>query len=374
MKFKSCAFFIFFSFIVNFVLADEILPYTDSKIIYEGRVDINENDGLGLYWPGTSIKAKFIGTEIWAEMQDFSTQNANYYYVLIDGQIKQKIKVEGSSKQYYLLAYALNNQEHTVELIKLNHMHEGYQRSFSKFHNLKIVGVGEFLSISQSKVRKIEFYGNSITAGLSAEWPVNNTDNTDGQYENNYITYAARTARYFNAQYSCIAKSGIGLMVSTTLTNMPLMYDKINPLDNSRLWDFNQYQPDIVVVNLLQNDASIISNPSGNQTAFNWAFPGGAPTDQDIVNAYKAFISQLRSKYPNANIICTLGSMSAVNPSQNGRWKNYITTAATELNDNKVYVNFYAYRGVAGHPKANDNEQMAQNLICFIKCNNLFNP
>ncbi len=49
MKFKSCAFFIFFSFIVNFVLADEILPYTDSKIIYEGRVDINENDGLGLY-------------------------------------------------------------------------------------------------------------------------------------------------------------------------------------------------------------------------------------------------------------------------------------------------------------------------------------
>lgn len=353
--------------------ADEILPYTDSKILYEGRVDITESDGLGLYWPGTSVKAKFTGAEIWAEMQDFSPNNVNYYYVLIDGQIKQKIMIEGQTKQYYLLASGLDNQEHTMELVKLNHMHEGYQRSYSKFHNLKIVGVGAFLAVAQTKTLKIEFYGNSITAGLSNEWSVANTDNTSGEYENNYITYAARTARYFNAQYSCIAKSGIGLMASTTLTNMPLMYDKINPLETGRLWDFSRYQPDIVVVNLLQNDASIISNPSSYQTSYNWAFPDGAPTDEYIVNAYKTFITTLRGRYPNANIICMLGNMSAVNPSQNNRWKNYISTAVDQLNDNKVYVNFFAYRGMSGHPKANDNEQMAQSLICLIKCKNLFN-
>ncbi len=373
MKIDKILFLLFFLMFIKSGFADEILPYTDSKILYEGRVDITEGDGLGLYWPGTSVKAKFTGTEIWAEMQDFSSENVNYYYVLIDGQIKQKIKIEGQTKQYYLLASGLDNQEHTVEMVKLNHMHEGYKRSYSKFHNLKIVGTGAFLPISKTKTLKMEFYGNSITAGLSSEWSVPNADNTGGEYENNYITYAARTARYFNAQYSCIAKSGIGLMASTTLTNMPLMYDKINPLETNRLWDFNRYQPNIVVVNLLQNDASIINNPSGYQTSYNWAFPNGAPTDEDIVNAYKTFITGLRSKYPNANIICTLGNMSAVAVSQNGRWKNYITAAINQLNDNKVYVNFFAYRGMSGHPKANDNEQMAQNLICFIKCKNLFN-
>lgn len=373
MKIKKMFFLVFLLVLTKYGFAQEIMSYTDSKIIYEGRVDVTETDGLGLYWPGTSIKAKFSGTEIWAEMADFSTANVNYYNVLIDGVVTQKIKIDGPTKQYYLLGSGLDNQVHTVELVKLNHMHEGYKRSYSKFFNLKIVGVGAFLPVAQTKSLKIEFYGNSITAGLSSEWSVANTDNSDGQYENNYITYAATTARYFNAQYSCIAKSGIGLMASTTLTNMPLMYDKINPLETTRFWDFSRYQPDVVVVNLLQNDASIISNPSGYQTSYNWAFPNGAPSDEYIVDAYKSFLIKLRSKYPTAKIICTLGNMSAVAVSQNGRWKNYITTAINQLNDNKVYVNFFAYRGVSGHPKANDQAQMAQNLICFIKCNNLFN-
>lgn len=362
-----------FCFYNLLVLAQTTLNYNDSKILYEGRVDLGETNGLGLYWSGTSVKARFIGTGIEAELE-IPTGADNYYYIIVDNVVKPQKLIVSGAKKYYTLAQGLNNTEHTIELVRLNGFHEGYPRYHTKFHNFRLIGSGEFRPMVQTKTRKIEFYGNSITVGYSNEYYNQNNPAEDlahSQYENNYIGYAARTARYFNAQYTAIAKGGIGLMVSTTNTKMPLMYDKIDPYDNNRTWDFNKYQPDIVVVNLLENDATIIRNPSGNPY-YNTTFPNGEPSDQLIIDAYKSFISTLRGKYPNANIICALGGMSAVNPNQNGRWKNYVTSAANQLNDNKVFVHFFEYIGRGDHPKALDNETMANSLTCFIKCNNLW--
>ncbi|MFD1630420.1 SGNH/GDSL hydrolase family protein [Pseudopedobacter beijingensis] len=348
------------------------VDYTDSRILYEGRVDLTETNGLGVYWPGTSIKSRFIGTGIEAELE-IPAGADNYYYIILDNIVQAQKLVVSGSKKYYTLAQGLSNTEHTIELVRLNGFHEGYPRFHTKFHNLKLTGTGTFLPVVQTKTRKIEFYGNSITVGYSNEYHNPNNpaeDHAHSKYENNYLGFAARTARYFNAQYSAIAKGGIGLMVSTTDTKMPLLYNKIDPYDNNRTWDFNNYQPDIVVVNLLNNDASIINNPSGN-SYYSSSFPSGPPTDEFIINAYKNFISTLRQKYPNTNIICALGG-SSVNPNQNNRWKNYVTSAANQLNDNKIFVHFFEYIGRGGHPKALDNETMANSLICFIKCNNLW--
>jgi hypothetical protein len=42
---------------------------------------------------------------------------------------------------------------------------------------------------------------------------------------------------------------------------------------------------------------------------FKKLFGNKAPTDKDIINGYQQIIVNLRSNYPKANIICTLGSI-----------------------------------------------------------------
>ena len=43
-------------------------------------------------------------------------------------------------------------------------------------------------------------------------------------------------------------------MVSWFPLIMPEMYDRLTPTEASSKWDFSSYQPDVVVVNLFQND------------------------------------------------------------------------------------------------------------------------
>src|SRR5699024_6890054 len=117
----------------------------------------------------------------------------------------------GTGKKAYILAKNLPEGAHTVALFKINSMHPGYPRGYAKFFGFELIGGGQLLDAPALKKRKIEFYGNSITCGVSNEAPGVSKDLFGSKYENNYYSYAAMTARHFNAQYYCIAKSGIGL-------------------------------------------------------------------------------------------------------------------------------------------------------------------
>ncbi len=117
----------------------------------------------------------------------------------------------------------------------------------------------KILEPSRLPKRKIEFFGNSITCGYAINDKVH--DSPNGYYENNYDAYAAITARHFNAQYHCTSKSGIGIIVSWFPLIMPEMYDRLDPTDSASKWDFSKYTPDLVVINLLQNDSWIVNMP-----------------------------------------------------------------------------------------------------------------
>ena len=39
---------------------------------------------------------------------------------------------------------------------------------------------------------------------------------------------------------------------------MPEIYDRLVPTDSTSKWDFSLYRPDIVVVNLFQNDSWLV--------------------------------------------------------------------------------------------------------------------
>jgi hypothetical protein len=175
---------------------------------------------------------------------------------------------------------------------------------------------------------RIEFYGNSITCGYAIE-DTEGKDRGTYEFENGYKSYANITARNFNADYRSISKSGIGVVISWFNYVMPDIYDRVAAHDSIAKWDFKKFTPEVVVVNLFQNDSWIVKLPDHEQ--FKAHFGKTPPTDGFIIKSYQKFITSIRGKYPQAKIICALGSMDATK--QGSPWPGYIQKAVAGLND-----------------------------------------
>jgi hypothetical protein len=327
-------------------------------LTYSGRINLNA-DSASLYWPGTSISFNFKGTGLNAVLK--STREDAYYNVIIDDSVTNKIKItSGDAQRSILLASGLTQDIHHIQLFKLTN-----NTSENQFYGLELTKDAVLLKSSKLPKRKIEFYGNSITAGHGVDVPDGKRDSGEPIYFNNYNTYAALTARYFNAQYSCIARSGVGVMVSWFPEIMPEIYNRTNPFEANSQWDFSKYTPDIVVVNLFQNDSWIVNLPDHEQ--FKSRFGTQKPSDEFIIEAYKNFITIIRNKYPKAHIICALGSMDATK--EGSKWPNYIKESIVRLKDAKIYQVSFPYKNSAGHPKRPDQQIMANQLCQFIEQN-----
>lgn len=74
-------------------------------------------------------------------------------------------------------------------------------------------------------------------------------------------------------------------MVSWFPLIMPEMYDRLDPTDSSSKWDFSKYTPDLVVINLLQNDSWIIKIPDNEQ--FKKRFGTKPPDSSQIIELIK---------------------------------------------------------------------------------------
>jgi hypothetical protein len=331
------------------------IPFQDKHISYQGRIAFRK-DAAELSWPGTSVTINFQGTGISAQVKDGDT--SNYYNVIIDNDSIYKIHFD-TLKKTYSLASHLPNGKHSIQLFKRTEWDKGktWFYGFESDENIKL------LEPAKLPKRKIEFYGNSITCGYAIEDTVN--DSYVGYYENCYDAYAAITARYFNAQYNLIAKSGIGITISWFPLLMTDMYDRLDPTDPGSKWDFSKYVPDVVIINLLQNDCWLVNKPDYEQ--FKNRFGKTAPGEEYIVQAYKNFVQSARNKYPKSQIICMLGNMDITR--KGSPWPGYVQKAIALLNDKKIFGFFVPYKETPGHPKAEEQKRLAQSLIQFINEN-----
>jgi hypothetical protein len=284
-----------------------------------------------------------------------------YFYAIIDGDAQHAKKIKpDTTKTSYVLATGLPNGKHSVQIFKLSD-----NTTITSFYGFELNEGAHVLKPDLPGKKKIEFYGNSITAGHGVDVPDGQGDSGAPEFFNNYLTYGALTARHYNAQYSCIARSGIGVMLSWFPIIMPEMYDRLNPNDPGRKWDFSKYTPDVVVINLFQNDSWLINNPAHEQ--FKARFGTTPPNEDKIVKSYQNLVSKIRGKYPKASIICALGNMDATR--KGSPWPGYIEKAVKGLNDSKIYTHFFAYKDTDGHPKIAEQKAMADDLIDFIDKN-----
>lgn len=344
---------------------------SDPNIQYSGRIDDSNPDNVMFAYPGVSIKAKFEGSQIDAVLTEYGyggSTTTNYLNVIINGAEPTVLQLN-SQQTNYTLATGLDNGVHTIELFKRTESNVGNVA----FGGFKLIEGNTLLSPDALPDRKIEFIGNSITCGYgnesSANPPVSGFTSVN---ENNYMAWGAVAARTLEAQYSCIAYSGRGLMQNnngTTNGVLPQIYNQVIADQPSPTWNTNRYSPDVIVINLGTNDFAAETSNSAyyvNETSF--------------VNAYINFIDQLRSYYPCASIICCVGvMMSDYYPSGANQWtriQSYVSSVRDHFNsqgDDKVYYLMLepqqAPYGEDWHPTTATDQIMANTLIEFINSN-----
>lgn len=324
---------------------------SDSRIQYTGRINFSNPNAPIFYWPGTYAKAKFQGTSLLIQLED--EKGENFYNVFIDDSLTHPTIIDCDSNiKDYTVAENLQDGEHTVWLFRRT---EGFSGP-TTFLGFVLDVDKKLLPLPPKPKRKIEFYGDSITCGMGNECEDDEEDD-DNSKHNNFLAYGAITARNLNAEYHCIARSGIGLMISWFELTMPDYYYRLDPSDVTSRWDFSRWIPDVVVLNLFQNDSWLIDRLDPR------------PGETEIVAAYMEFLQTIRQHYPEAHIFCTLGSMDATRAGS--PWPGYITSAAEkfrrENNDEKIYTYFFEFDGWSKHPRVRHHRKNADELTAFIK-------
>lgn len=350
MKYILCLVAFVYSFQCS---AQVVIKANDRHIRYSRRVAMRDS-AAELAWSATSVTVNFNGTGISAILKD--ERSDNNYNVIVDGNVISVLHPE-TAKKTYTLASGLARGTHTLELFKRTEWAMGK----TWVYGFELNKGSKVLPPPSEKKRKMEFFGNSITCGY-ADIDTTGKDRGTSPYEDGYISYAAITTRHFNAELHNTSKSGIGITVSWFPLTMPEMYDRLDATNPGSKWDFSKYTPDVVVINLFQNDSWITNMPNNEQ--FKARFGTVAPSPEFIIKAYRDFVATIRKTYPKAQIICILGSMDATKAGS--PWPDYIDKAVAQLHDKRIYTHFIPYKNTPGHPNAKEQQAMADDLIAFI--------
>jgi len=268
----------------------KFIPVNHEAIRYVGRFDFSNPQEVRYDWSGVYIQFSFRGADCAVKMSD---SGHNYYNVFIDDQSSKTFDVKSDTT--VLLTKAIGNQVHQVKIYKRT---EGSQ-GIGTFKGILISEKGEILPWKDIPSRKIEFIGNSITCGYGTEGLKKN-ERWKPSTENNYLSYAPLMARAFNADYHIVAHSGMGVVRNygykekVSPNAMPDRFARVFDEKELPIWDFKQWKPDMVVINLGTNDFS--TKP----------FP-----DKDVFKAgYEKLINEVIKQYGELPIFCVVGPMT----------------------------------------------------------------
>lgn len=349
-------------FISSFVLVGALLfsgefykPEThvrpdNPNIEYIGRFDFSRRGIVRFDWPGVQIKTHFSGTYCAIKLKD----GYNNYNIFIDGKLHKVLRT--TSDTLYTLAENLNDREHTLLITKRTEA----RKDLVSFRGFNLNAGDSLLPVIKEKKRKIEFIGDSFFTGLGSEGKtpdcVFNRDN-----ENCYIAFGPVLARKLNADYSIIAISGIGVVRNdgdpnlTSKRTMPYFYER-TCMNDTLKWDFQKWQPDLVVVRLGNNDY--------------WGKP--YPTLHAFQTEYIKFLKRIRKLYSKASILVLC------EPVKKDQHCNYISDVVNELKtesgDKKIWfeklnVNLDKTKdfGCQEHPNESGHKKIAAALEPIIR-------
>lgn len=332
------------------------------KLSYCGRIDRRSPKEPVFVYPCTSVGMLFTGNTLKVYVRNRSAYWDNYLGCILDGrQTALALPSDGSAE----LEIQVEQKEKAVHELLL------FKRQ-DACHEMTFLGVeledgAELLDMPEQPERKIEVYGDSVSAGEvseAVEYAGKEDPEHNGEYSNSWYSYAWMTARKLNARIHDIAQGGMALLDGTgwfhgpDYIGMETAWDKVHyhpELAETSEWDFSRYVPQVVIVALGQNDShpeDYMKEDFDGEKARTWR------------TRYGAFLRKLRGTYPDARIICCTTLLN-----HDPAWDCAVGRVVEELGDAKVtqYMFRRNGKGTPGHLRIPEAEEMAEELAAYIK-------
>lgn len=266
---------------------------------YNGRTLYKEASAI-LGWTNSSVtfyvKGSNAQTTVFSriETKNNGEENEARLKVYIDDKEQEEtLLVLHEEDKVYTLATFKDEELHKITVIKITEA----AMSYAKINEITVTG-GEILPLptQEDNRLKIEFIGDSITCGYGVY------GEPESEYhireEDGMVTYAAYAAKALNlnARYTAVSGYGMFIKYDGDLTGIvPRVYPYTNYFaDENEKYDFNEFIPDVFVINLGTNDSGHLEKPE---------------ISEGFIRNYVEFLHFLKSYAPKSKILCICGSL-----------------------------------------------------------------
>jgi hypothetical protein len=324
----------------------QTIPASDKCFRYEGRIDFNDVNSPVVVWQASRISIDFEGDTLTLLFDRPTWQT--YFNAQIDNSTSI-VDVNAGMPAKGTTFTGLGKGRHHLVLSKRSEASAGSVH----FNGIQIDdGAKVWASAPVAYKLRMEFFGDSKTAAAC------NEDANVDQWEtrrthNGLLSYAAMAAEAFKADHRNICVSGMGIITGYVDVNAGEMWNKIYPKASSPVADLKAWVPDVVFVNLGDNDESFTVKQK-------------QPFPADFNDGYISLVRAIRVAYPKAHIVLLRGGMYGGMHSKplDAAWK-YIVEKL-EAGDKNISHFVFKYQAM-NHPRVAEDRILADELITWLK-------
>ena len=288
-------------------LVDRTFPASPEYVKLTGRTA--ENNGIRwMIHSASKAEFTFRGTKASLVVRSDASINGSIssharFAVYVNGE--RKIDHIVRKMEETLEVFSSDREEDVeISIIKLSEA----ANSVFGIKSIHVTSVGAIEPLTEKKM-KIEFIGDSITCGYGVDDEVKEHHFSTAT-EDATKTYAYKAAEALDADYSIVAYSGHGIISgysrdgnrnSTQL--VPDVYELLGKnygsadavVDLTKKWDFSEFVPDHIVINLGTNDEFYTGSDESRRAEY--------------IRAYVEFLKMIRKDNQRAHITASLGIM-----------------------------------------------------------------
>lgn len=331
------------------------ISMNDPKLRFTGRID--HINGATLCWPGSQITFKFRGTKIELEGENQNFGPKTIIGAVIDGEERQYM-IGGTCDVDLTIAEDLPEGEHEIVI---------YKRMEGHYFTVRSIAIdGELLDLPAKPQKRIEVYGDSVSAGsvVDAFDFVGKPDpeNNAGQWDNSWHAYPQLIAGLLPAEVYDTSQGGIAIFDGTGYFEMPdtrgveSCYDKARYSAYRSLseWDWS-FVPHVIIMAVGQNDAHPDPDCLRNKDYY-----------EKWVGKYIEIINDIRYHAPKSTVVLALTVLM-----HDPIWDDTLEDIKNRLGgeSGRAYHFMYTRCGKAtpGHPRYVEQQEMAEEMTAFLK-------
>ena len=323
-----------------------LLPASDARFRYEGLFDATDPAQPVAIWSGSRVILDFAGDRLAVVFGPAVDQN--FFNLTVDG-VTELVGVPAGPRFRYSWPRALGPGRHRLELFKRSEAAKGHVAILGVE---LAAGAGAWAPTPTAYRLRMQFIGDSITAGAC------NEDGATDQWEtfrthNHALSYGYLVSLALQADHRAMAVSGMGIMEGWVEMKAGEIWDRVYPSATAPRADHTAWQPDVVWVNLGENDNSFTR-------AHQRPFPPG------YTSGYVALVRAIRAAWPRTQIVLLRGGMYGGAKSTDLRlaWE----AAVRELEASDAQISHYVFTHWSElHPRVSDDQAMAAELTAWLK-------